>query len=239
MWEALTCELSCHTQAAEAQERMAAWQQDVQQQQTGIQSALSLVQDHVQSSIKACSLKLAQLQQRLMHPIEPHQQKALSRQLQEAEQQLVQFRREARKCELEAQRVAQLSVPPIQGQATLQASVSYKAGPAAPISSSSSSNLSPGFGAVDRNSTAQHSSNGTSSSGASSSIKEVLDTQSVGAAPVSGWATSNAAGQKDVTSVPGAQGSRGRSLWQPAGRPSSSTAGVVPLASAVTRLPSR
>ena len=216
---------------------MAAWQQDVQQQQTGIQAALSLVQDHVQSSIQACRLKLAQLQQWLMHPIKPHQQKALSRQLQEAEQQLVQFRREARKCELEAQRAAQLSVPPIQDKATTQASDSNTAGPVFPISSSSNSSQSSGV--VDPNSTAQRSSNNTSLSGASSSIKEGLVTQSVGAAPDFGWATSNAAGQKHVGPASGTQGSRGHRLWQPVGGPSSSTASAVPPASAVTRLPSR
>ena len=211
---------------------MAAWQQDVQQQQASVKAALTLVQGHVQSSIKACRLKLAQLQQWLTHPIEPHQQEALSRQLQEAEQQLVQFRQEARKCELEAQRVAQLSVPPIQDKTTTQASVLNTAGPAS--TSPSNSTSTPGFGAADSKSTPQHSSNGTSPSGANLSTKEGLESQSMGATPGSGWA-----GQKHLNSAPGVQGSRGRSLWQPAGRASSSTASVVPLAPAVTQLPPR
>ena len=215
---------------------MAAWHQDVQKQQRSIQAALSLVQDHVQSSIQACRLKLAQLQQWLMHPIDPRQQEALSRQLQEAEQQLVQFRQESRECELEVQQVAQLSVPLIQDKAT-KASDLNKAGPA--LSISSSSTLTPDSGAVEPASTALHGSNSTLPSGASSSIKEGLETQSVGATPHSGWASFNAAGQTRVNSAPEAQNSRGRSLWQPTGRASSSTASVLPQASAVTRLPPR
>ena len=237
LWKVLPCISSCCTQAAEAQERLAAWQQDVQQQQASVQAALSLVQHHLQSSIQACKLKLAQLQQWLMRPTKPHQQEALASQLQEAEQQLVQFRREARKCELEAQRVAHLSVPPGQDKFTTQASVSNTAGPSSPISTSS--NLTLGFGAMDSNSTAQHSSNGTPPSGASLSIKEGLETQPVSAAPGSGWATSNTVGQEHAGSAPGTQASRGRSLWQPVGGASSSTSSAVPLASAVARLPSR
>ena len=228
--ETLTCMSFCHAQAAEALERMVAWQQDVQQQQGSIQAALSLVQDHVLSSIQACRLKLGQLQRWLMRPNELHQQEVISCQLREAEQQLVQFRQDARECEIEAQRVAQLSVPPIQDKVTTRASVSD---PASPISTSSNTTLA--SRAADSNSTAQHSSSGTPPSGASLSIKEGV----VGAAPGSGWATSNSAGQKHVDSALGAQGSRGRSFWQPAGGASSSTASVVPLASAVARLPSR
>lgn len=223
-------------QAAEAEEKMAAWQQDLQQQQATIEAALSSVQAHVLSSIQSCKIRLAQLQHWLVHPTPPHQHEVLSRQLLEAEQQLVQLRREARECEIEVQRVAQLSVPPLQHNRSAQSSVSDKAGPASPASPDSNSN--PRLDAAETNSAAQRSSNGTSPSSASLS-RNGLETQTVGTRPGYGQATFNIVGQRAAESVPGPQGSHGRSLWQPAGGASSSTASVVPLASAVTSLPAR
>ena len=211
---------------------MGAWQQGVQQQQAGVQAALGLLREHVQSSIQTCRLKLAQLQQWLTHPDAPHQQEVLCRQLQEAEEQLVQFRRDARECELEVQRAIQqqLSGPPLQDKAT-QASDLSTEGTASPVSSNSNSNP-----VLDAAEPAQHSGNGTSTS---MSSKEEYRTQPVGAVSDRDWATSCAAGQGPASPAPGAWASRGGSLWQPAGGAISSTATVTPAAPAVTRLPSR
>lgn len=215
---------------------MAAWQQDLQQQQATVEAALSSGQLYVLKSIQSCKVKLAQLQHWLVNPTSAHQQEVLSRQLLEAEQQLVQLRREARECEVEVQRVAQLSVPPTEHSSPAQSSVPDTGGPASPASSSSSSN--PRLVAVETNSAAQRGSNGTSPSGASLS-KNGLETQSVGSRPGYGQATFNIVGQRAAESAPGPQGSRGRSLWQPAGGASSSTASVGPLATALTSLPAR
>lgn len=215
---------------------MAAWQQDLQQQLATIEAAVSSGQMHVIKSIQSCKVKLAQLQHWLVHPSSPHQQEVLSSQLLEAEQQLVQLRREARECEVEVQRVVQLSVPPTQHNTPSQSSGSDTARPASPASPSSNSNL--GLDAAETNSAAQRSSNGVSPSGASS-IQNGVETQTVGSRPGYGQATFNAVRQRATQVAPGPQGSRGRSLWQPAGGASSSTASVVPLASAVTSLPAR
>ncbi|KAL3137671.1 hypothetical protein ABBQ38_004946 [Trebouxia sp. C0009 RCD-2024] len=221
------------TQAAEAQQRVAAWQQHLQQQQADVQAALSIVQDHVRSSIQVCRLKLAQLQHWLTHPAAPRQQEALSRQLQEAERQLVQFRQGAHDCELEVQRVTQqqLSGEPMLDEAT-QASGSATAGTASPVSPSPNSN--PGFDA--RNSDRQGSGNGTSPSRRSDAG---WSDESVGAVSDHDQGTFRATGQGPASPALGAWASRGGSLWEGAGVASSSTATVTPSAPAATRLPPR
>ncbi|KAL3150757.1 hypothetical protein ABBQ32_000532 [Trebouxia sp. C0010 RCD-2024] len=225
------------SQAAEAQQRVAAWQQNLQQQQADVQAALSLVQDHVRSSIQVCRLKLAQLQHWLTHPSAPRQQEALSIQLQEAERQLVRLRQEAHDCELEVQRVTQqqLSGEPMLDEAT-QALGSATAGTASPFSPSS--NSTPGFYA--ESSDRQHSSSSTSLSRHSD---EGWSDESVGAVPDHDQGTFCGAGQGPASPALGAWASRGGSLWEGAGMASSSssssTATVPPSASAAMRLPPR
>lgn len=233
MLERLCYHCYYYVQAAEAQQRVAAWQQHLQQQQADVQAALSIVQDHVRSSIQVCRLKLAQLQHWLTHPAAPRQQEALSRQLQEAERQLVQFRQGAHDCELEVQRVTQqqLSGEPMLDEAT-QASGSATAGTASPVSPSPNSN--PGFDA--RNSDRQGSGNGTSPSRRSDAG---WSDESVGAVSDHDQGTFRATGQGPASPALGAWASRGGSLWEGAGVASSSTATVTPSAPAATRLPPR
>ncbi|KAA6423047.1 MAG: hypothetical protein FRX49_07035 [Trebouxia sp. A1-2] len=90
--------LCCAVLADEAQERVKSWRKDNQQQQTALQSALELVQEHLQASFQSCRCKLSQLQQWLSHCEASSQQDAFSHQLQEAEQQLTRLRREAKQC---------------------------------------------------------------------------------------------------------------------------------------------
>ncbi|KAL0029555.1 hypothetical protein WJX79_003952 [Trebouxia sp. C0005] len=98
---------SLEKQADEAQERVKSWRKDNQQQQTALQSALELVQEHLQASFQSCRCKLSQLQQWLSHCEASSQQDAFSHQLQEAEQQLTRLRREAKQCEAEVIQASQ------------------------------------------------------------------------------------------------------------------------------------
>lgn len=235
----------CHVQVAEAQGRVGAWQRLLEQQQTEVQAALSIARDHVKSSIQVCRLKLAQLQHWLSHPAAPRQQEALSRQLQEAEQRLVELRQKAFDCELEVQRVTQqqLSSPPMLSEPT-QALDPATAGAAWPVTPSLKSNLA--LNAEDLN--RQHSGNGTSSSGRSTPGGKSWRNKSVGTVSDPDQMTYHAAGQGSAGPASGAWPSRGHSLWQAAGQASSSNAAnssssssatIALSASAVTRRPPR
>ena len=199
----------------------------------------------MRSSIQVCRLKLAQLHHWLTHPTAPRQQEALSRQLQEAERQLVQFRQEAHDCELEVQRLTQqqLSSLPVLDEAN-QAVRSATAGTSSPVSSSSNSNLDIESGSPD----SEHSSHSASPSkrgdegwnnGSVGGVEEWSNGSVSGVSDHDQRGAFRAAWQAPASPTLGAWASRDGSLWEGAGVASSSTATMTPSPSAAAGLPPR
>ena len=185
---------------------MESWHADNQQQQTALQSALKLVQEHLQASVQSCRSKLSQLQHWLSHPEASSQQDACSHQLQEAEQQLTQLRREAKQCEAEVIQASQ--------QRPDQTSSTYSAGTAQADTSNSNKKLeaSPSGSRIGIN-----GRNGSSAEGAS---------RTGGGAAGHGWATFHTSDEDMSDLMHSAQSIRGGNVWQPASGVSTSTATV-------------
>ena len=185
---------------------MESWHTDNQQQQTALQSALKLVQEHLQASVQSCRSKLTQLQHWLRHPEASSQQDSFSHQLQEAEQQLTLLRREAKQCEAEVvqasqQRPAQTSSIPSAGTAQADTPASNEEPVATPPSNESRIN----------------GRNGGSAEGVS---------RTGGGAAGHGWATFQTSDEDRSDLMQSAQSMRGGNVWQPASAASTSTATV-------------
>jgi len=179
---------------------------DNQQQQTALQSALMLVQEHLQASVQSCRSKLSQLQHWLSHPEASSQQGAVSHQLQEAEQQLTQLRQEAKQCEAEViqasqQRPGQTSSTPSAGTAQADTSNSNEEPEAKPPGNRSEIN------------------------GGNGSRAEGISRTGDGAAG-HGWATFRTSDEDRSDLMHSAQSSRGGNVWQPASAASTSKATV-------------
>lgn len=185
---------------------MKSWRKDNQQQQTALQSALELVQEHLQASFQSCRCKLSQLQQWLSHCEASSQQDAFSHQLQEAEQQLTRLRREAKQCEAEViqasqQRSVQTSSTPSAGTAQADMLNSNEEPEATPSDSRSKINAR----------------NGSSAEGIS---------RTGNGAAGNGRATFRASDVDRSDLMHSAQSIRGGNVWQPASAASTSTATV-------------
>lgn len=216
---------------------MAVWQQDIQQQQAGSESALSLALDHLHSCIQTCRLKLSQLQHWLTQPSLCDQQEALSLELQEAEQQLVCSRQQAEECEWEVQQATQqqLAIPSIKANFA-EGIDSGTAGIArtAPVSISNSTLTSSPALTGDR----MDGNNDTSRNG--HSIHSTGNTgRAIGTASGHTKAPVEAAHQGSAKLMHSAKRSRGRSVWQPASGTSTRAATMTPPAATLATLPPR
>jgi len=179
---------------------------DNQQQQTALQSALKLVQEHFQASVQSCRSKLSQLQHWLSHPETSSQQDAFSHQLQEAEQQLTHLRREAKQCEAEVVQASQ--------QRPIQTSSIHSAGTARvdlPSSNEEPEAMPPG------NRSGINGRNGGSAEGVS---------RTGGGAAGHGWATFRTSDEDRSDLMQSAQSIRGGNVWQPVSAAGTSTATV-------------
>lgn len=232
----------CVGQAAEAQERVNAWQQDVAQQQSRLEAALSSVQDHVRSSIQACRLNLAQLQHWLTHPAASRQQQAVAVQTEEGEMKLAQLQREAEACQIEARQVIQQLSPPAWQDADAHSDsdsdfdlVPGTATPPFQIPNSSSDSSSDSDAAESDETNRQCSSNGTAGHGPSMHSTADLKRR-VGSVSSSDSSSLHIAEGGAGGLLRSARQSRGRSVWQPASGASSSTATMTRPASTITSL---
>jgi len=179
---------------------------DNKQQQTALQSALKLVEEHLQASVQSCRSKLSQLQHWLSHPEASSQQDAFSHQLQEAEQQLTQLRREAKQCEAEVIQASQQR--PVQMSSTSSAGTTQ--------ADTSNSNKEPGA-KPPGNRSGINGRNGGSAEGVS---------RTGGGAAGHGWATFRASDEDRSDLMHSAHSIRGGNVWQPASAASTSTATV-------------
>ncbi|KAL0033719.1 hypothetical protein WJX77_002381 [Trebouxia sp. C0004] len=196
---------SLEKQADEAQKKVKSWHMENQQQQTAFQSALKLVQEHLQASVQSCRSKLSQLQHWLSHPEASSQQDAFAHQLQEAEEQLTHLRREAKQCEAE---VIQASQRPVRMSSTLSAGIAQ----ADTSNSNKKSEATP-----PGNRSEVNGRNG-------SSAEDVCRTG--GGAAGHGWATFHASDEDRSDLMHSAQSIRGGNVWQPTSAASTSTATV-------------
>lgn len=196
-------------QASEAQNRVNLWQEDSQYQQSALQSALSLIQDHLQTAAQSCRSKLSQLQHWLSLPEASSQLETLSRQLQNAEQQLTQLRREAEQCEAEVRQASQ--------QRPVQTPTTSTAGIAQAANSNPGANPRSAAGTLDNS----RPGNQTSTTG-----------RTDGSAG-HGWASFRTPDQDRSGLMHSAHSSRVGNVWQPASQATTSTATLeAPIAAA-------
>ena len=218
-------------QAAEAQGRVSKWQAEYQQQQTALQSALKLVQEHLQTSIQACRSRLSQLQHWLSHPGVSLQQDTLSRHIQEAEQQLAQLRQEAQQCESDVYTITQQQTTNSQKTARISNSVAAGTAPAGSSNSNQDLESNPAARSWASEERSASGSNGSSTEGM---------TRTGGGAASHGWASSGSTNSGRSGLMQSAQSSRGQNLWQPASHASTSTATATvpaPVRSALDTVP--
>ena len=178
-------------------------------------------------------MKLSQLQHWLTHPKPNHQQEALAHQLQEAEQQLAQSRRQAEECEQEVQQATQqqLSIPSIPANSAkgIDSGIAGTAALSLPNSTPSPAPALTGD-QVDR----QHNNNRFSKIGHS-----IHSTGSKARAAGASGAPTQAAQQDPTKLMQSAKRSRGRNVWQPASGASTSTAAMTSPAATLATLSSR